>query len=103
MTDRENPLGPMPPPPYNEEQHDRVGPSGALDHNGESNRSEYVLNLEAEVQGMRERIAELEGLRSQPVQSVMQPTPPAITMPPPATRPIGASSSQPPITNPPIT
>src|SRR5919199_3739263 len=93
----------MPPPPQNEnedDQQNRVSPSGALDYNGESNRSEYVLNLEAEVQGMRERIAELEGLRSQPVQSVIQPTPPAFPMPPPASRPIGPSSSQPPLVNP---
>src|SRR5919199_2277809 len=101
MTDQQNSLGPMPPPPDGdnraviEEQHDNVGPSRVLDHDGESNRSEYVLNLEAEVQGMRERIAELESLQPQHNQSVVHPTQPINTMPPPIVRPIGVSASQP--------
>ena len=104
MTDQQNSLGPMPPPPtgiegvVHEEQQENVGPSRVLDHNGESNRSEYVQNLEAEVQGMRERNAELESLLPQN-QSVVNPIQPVFTMPPPMVRPIGASVSQPQVTN----
>src|SRR5919202_3791304 len=112
MTDRANTLGPMPPPPYGneeaviEEHHDIVGPSRVSDHNGESNRDEYVQNLEAEVQGMRERIAELESLQSHqlpvsipPVANV-QSIPPTYSIPPVLTRPMGTSISQPQAANP---
>ena len=105
MTDQQNSLGPMPPPPDGdnraviEGQHDNVGPSRVLDHDGESNRSEYVLNLEAEIQGMRERIAELESLQPQQNQSVVQPNQPIFSTPPPIVRPTGVSVSQPQFTN----
>ena len=105
MTDQQNSLGPMPPPPQGieevvlEEQHENVGPSRVLDHNGESNQSDYVRNLEAEVQGMRERIAELESNQLQQNQSVVHPTEPIYSMPPPIVRPVGVSVSLPQFTN----
>src|SRR5919202_1233660 len=107
MADQADSLGPMPPPPQNdnqnanESQHHGVGLSVAFDRNGESNREEYVQNLEAENQGMRERIAELETMYSQqhpvsvPPTVSIPPVQPIYSMPPPIVRPIGTSTSQP--------
>src|SRR5919199_267385 len=107
MADQADSLGPMPPPPQGDDQNvhetqqHRAGPSGVFEHNGESNREEYVHNLEAENQGMRERIAELETMYSQqhpvsvPPTVSVPPVQPIYSMPPPMIRPVGTSTSQP--------